>query len=185
MKLHLGSGSRFLRGFTHIDIADFPHIDHISPVESLEFIPDSSVLEIYCSHTLEYFDRYQVGEVLSEWLRVLSPGGKLFLTVPNFDALVRIYSKTNSLSTIIGPLFGRWVNSNDRSPIFHRTVWNDPELKHKLEEVGFESVEIFDPVEYLMDIDIKYDDYSLAYFPHMDKSGILVSLAISCRKPDA
>lgn len=181
--MHLGSGRRFLPGFTHIDIADFPHIDHISPVESLSFIPDSSVLEIYCSHTLEYFDRHQVGEVLREWLRVLSPSGRLFLTVPNFDALIRVYSKTNSLSTIIGPLFGRWVNSNDPIPIFHRTVWNEPDLKNKLEEVGFESVEIFDPEVYLREIDIEYDDYSLAYFPHMDKQGIQISLAICCRKP--
>ena len=183
MKLHLGSGKRYLPGFTHIDIADFPHINYISPVDKLDFIPDSSVQEIYCAHTLEYFDRHEVSGVLYEWLRILSPGGKLFLTVPDFDALLGIYGKTSSLSTIIGPLFGRWINPNEKIPIFHRTVWNEKDLRNVLEEVGFTDVQTFSPIEYLKGIDVNYDDYSLAYFPHMDSSGIQVSLALSCSKP--
>jgi predicted SAM-dependent methyltransferase len=183
MKLHLGSGKRFLSGFKHIDIAEFPHIDHISSVDSLGFIAESSVSEIYCSHTLEYFDRHEVGRVLTGWLRILEPGGQLFLTVPDFDSLLQVYEKTKSLSSIIGPLFGRWVNLDSHMPIFHRTVWNEMDLSDKLKEVGFEEIQKFDPVTYLSAIDIEYDDYSLAYFPHMDRSGIQVSLAISCRRP--
>ena len=35
MKLHLGCGERYLDGFTHIDIADFEHIDFKIPVNDL------------------------------------------------------------------------------------------------------------------------------------------------------
>ena len=35
--------------------------------------------EIYASHALEYFDKYEVVNVLKEWNRVLKPGGELKL----------------------------------------------------------------------------------------------------------
>ena len=28
MKLHLGCGNRYLSGYAHIDLADYPHIDY-------------------------------------------------------------------------------------------------------------------------------------------------------------
>jgi hypothetical protein len=51
-----------------------------------------------------------------------------------------------------------------------------------LEGSGFKEVKTFDPVEYLGNIDEMYDDYSLAFYPHMDSSGIQVSLALTARK---
>lgn len=182
MKLHLGCGKRFLTGFTHVDIADFPHIEHRSSVNKLDFIENEKVDEIYSSHTLEYFDRFQITEVLNEWSRVLKPGGSLFITVPDFDHLLKIYSESGQLSKIIGPLFGRWVNPNEKDPIYHKTVWNFDELSQQLRLAGFKEVKRFDPVSYLENIDPEYDDHSLAFFPHMDKNGIQVSLAISAVK---
>ena len=178
MKLHLGCGKRFLEGFIHVDIANFPHIDHYASVENLSFLGDGVVDEIYSSHTLEYFDRSVVKNVLTEWLRVLKPGGKLYLTVPDFDSLISIYRKTGSLEKIIGPLFGRWENPGITVPIFHKTTWNHEDLVSVFNEVGFSGIESFDPVTYLSNIDSKYDDYSLAFFPHLDRNGIQVSLAL-------
>jgi hypothetical protein len=37
---------------------------------------------------------------------VLIPGGAIYLTVPDFAALVKIYSSSSDLNIIIGPLFG-------------------------------------------------------------------------------
>ena len=75
IKLHLGCGKRDIPGFVNVDLADYPHIHYKSNVDSLPFIPDSSVELIYCSHVLEYFDLVSVKNVLQEWLRVLKPGG--------------------------------------------------------------------------------------------------------------
>lgn len=184
MKLHLGCGKRYLPGFVHIDIADFPHIDYKAEVNLLPFIEDQTVDEIYSSHTFEYFDRLEAPQVLNEWQRVLKPGGRLYLTVPDFDSLIQIYGKSGELKNIIGPLFGKWVNAGDTPPIFHKTVWNEIDLKGMLLENNFSDVEVFDPISYLGKIDPEYDDYSLAFFPHMDKSGIKVSLAITCKSPE-
>jgi len=180
MKLHLGSGRRFLQGFTHVDLEKFPHVDYVGGIDNLSQFDDYSVDEIYCSHALEYFDRYMVGSVLKEWYRVLKKGAKLYVTVPDFDALVKVYGVTSDLQKVIGPLFGRWENSTET--LYHRTVWNYVDLKNELESSGFSGVSKFDPVSYLAEIDPSFDDYSLAYFPHMDRSGIQISLALVALK---
>jgi predicted SAM-dependent methyltransferase len=180
MKLHLGCGKRNLKGYVHVDIENYDHIDHVSSIDNLAFIEDSSVSEIYSSHAFEYFDRVQSISVLAEWHRVLEPGGELYLTVPNFRSLIEIYTVTNDLNAIIGPLFGRWENGDNT--IYHRTTWDFQSLSSRLEEVGFLQISSFDPVAFLGSVDPTFDDYSLAFFPHMDHTGIPVSLAMKAQK---
>ena len=60
MKLHLGCGERYLEGYTHIDLADFEHIDYKMPVDNLSIFENNSIDEIYASHVVEYFDRDEV-----------------------------------------------------------------------------------------------------------------------------
>ena len=69
MKLHLGCGKRYLKGYIHVDIADFDHIDYKIPVDDLSIFKSEEVDEIYASHVLEYFDRSYVTTVLKEWKR--------------------------------------------------------------------------------------------------------------------
>lgn len=178
VKLHLGAAKRRLRGFTNIDREYSDGLDLVADVSDLSAFEDSSVSDIYTSHTLEYFDRVEVLTVLAEWRRVLSHGGKLHIAVPDFERLIEIYSKTGELSSIIGPLFGRWINENNGETIYHKTVWDFDSLKASLEECGFESVTRFDPISYLEEIDPEFDDYSLAFYPHMDRDGIPVSLCL-------
>jgi len=182
MKLHLGCGKKYLDGFVHIDLADFEHIDFKSSIDSLSLsmFNDDSVSEIYCSHAFEYFDRNKAIGVLNEWNRVMKIGAKLFLTVPDFDNLIKIYLETLSLRDILGPLFGKWqLGDND---IYHKTTWNEFDLKKLLMQCGFGGIRSFNPILYLSSIDKEYDDYSLAFFPHMDRSGIQVSLALEGTK---
>jgi len=42
VKLHLGCGKRYIPGFVHVDLADFPHIDYRSDVRSLPMLKDES-----------------------------------------------------------------------------------------------------------------------------------------------
>jgi predicted SAM-dependent methyltransferase len=180
MKLHLGCGSKYLSGFTHVDIEKYPHVDFVSSIDQLSFIEGSTVSEIYSSHAFEYFTRDEALDVLREWNRILIPGGKLYITVPNFEALIDIYNQTQDIQLILGPLFGKWRNS--KSTIFHKTTYDHESLSKLLISSEFIEVSRFDPISYLESIDPLYDDYSLAYFPHMDRNGIQVSLAITGTK---
>ena len=139
MKLHLGCGERYLNGYVHVDIAEFDHIDFIRPVDDLSCFKKNTVSEIYASHVLEYFDKEYAPEVLNEWKRVLKPNGILRIAVPNFPKLIEIYESSQSLESIVGPLYGKWDIGNNQY-IYHKTVYDFTSLKQVLEEVGFKNI---------------------------------------------
>ena len=125
-KLHLGCGRRFIPGFIHVDLDDFPHIDYRHDVRSLPMFPDNTVKLIYACHVLEYFDRVEVTDVLREWRRVLAPGGTLRVAVPDFAALVRVYQTHGQLDRLVGPLYGRIAVGPCFSMIFVQRAWISP-----------------------------------------------------------
>lgn len=178
MKLHLGCGKRHIPGFIHIDAIDYPHVDHVATIDNLSFVGDDSVDLIYNCHVLEHFKRREVAKVLTEWKRVLRPGGVLRISVPDFASLCEVYQRHGSrLELVIGALFGR----QDYLYNIHYNVFDYPTLSRMLEEVGFEKVRRYDWRE---TEHAAIDDYSQAYVPHMDKEhGILISLNVECVKP--
>ena len=182
IQLNLGCGKRYIPGFIHIDVADFPHIDYVHNISTLPMFGDNTVDLIYCCHAFEYFDRIEGLEVLREWYRVLREGGTLRLAVPDFEALVKVYLQYADLSLIIGPLYGRMAikTSEGERFIYHRTVYDFASLKTTLEQVGFRNVQRYN---WRQTLHKDYDDFSQAYIPHMDKeNGLLISLNIEACK---
>lgn len=178
MILHLGCGSRHidLPGWVHIDAIPHPHIDLCHPVDTLPMYQDGSVDGIYACHIVEHFMRVEVKRVLREWYRVMKVGAFLRIPVPNFTALLSVYEATGSLGTIIGPLFGR----QDYLYNFHYMVYDLKTLGGVLRECGFRDVREYD---WRKTDHAHVDDYSQAYFPHMDKdNGTLLSLNIEATK---
>lgn len=184
MKLHLGCGKRYIPGFVHIDLNDFPHIDYYQDIRSLPMISNNTVDLIYFCHGIEYFDRIEIVKVLKEWRRVLKKGGLLRLAMPDFEALVKLYRKYKDLDKIIGPLYGRWeIKKQDgkRHLLYHRTVYDFTSVKRVLESQGFTKVKRYN---WRKTIHKDYDDYSQSYVPHMDKEkGLLTSLNVEAVKP--
>lgn len=178
MKLHLGCGKRHIPGFIHIDAIDYPHIDHVATIDNLSFIADGTVDLIYNCHVLEHFKRREVAKVLTEWKRVLKPGGTLRISVPDFASLCEVYQRHGSrLELVIGALFGR----QDYLYNIHYNVFDYLSLSRTLEETGFAQVRRYDWRE---TEHAGIDDYAQAYIPHMDKeNGILISLNVECVKP--
>lgn len=89
MKLNIGAGATVIEGFTPIDRKQggeaFPlRLNDGSPVA------DNSVDEIRASHVLEHFRFGEVNKVIDEWARVLKPGGKIRIAVPDFDKIAEL-----------------------------------------------------------------------------------------------
>lgn len=176
MKLHLGCGKRFIPNFVHVDAVDYPHVDHVTTIDNLSFIPENSVDLIYNCHVLEHFKRRDVVRVLQEWNRVLKPGGILRISVPDFAKLCEVYLQYKELDRVIGALFGR----QDYLYNIHYNVFDISSLKKDLESAGFTNVRQYDwrDTEHA-----NIDDYSQAYIPHMDKeNGLLISLNVESTK---
>jgi len=185
LKIHLGCGKRYLPGYVHVDVDDFPHITYKHDIASLPMFDDGSADILYSCGALPYFDRCEVMDVLKEWYRVLKKGGILRLSVPDFDSIIRIYIQSDrDLSSlgVLGPLYGRWhINTASGKTLFyHKTVYNFRALSTLLESIGFGNVRREDWQNVMPS---GYDDYSMAYVPHMDKeNGILLSLNVECEK---
>ncbi len=184
INLHLGCGKRYIPGFVHVDLDKFSHIDYYHDISKLPMFKTNSVSLIYACHTLEYFDREEVKKVLKEWRRVLKPKGIIRLSVPDFEAMTRVYFKYNKdleHRGILGPLYGRIVIKTPKGKklIYHKTTYDFKSMKRVLEKAGFKNVRRYD---WRKTVHKDYDDFSQAYIPHMDKRGILMSLNVEAEK---
>lgn len=168
MKINVGCGKRdFGKEWTHVDGGDFPHVT--SNDVFLKDIVDGSADIIYASHILEYFDMDEGATVLKEWLRVLQPGGYLYVSVPDFEALQRIYKLRSipDIRTIMGPLFGKIKMGNGY--VYHKCVYDKQSLVNILYAAGFATV--MDRSNYKWDKEIPdVDDHSRAHYPHREEN---------------
>ena len=178
-KLHLGCGDKHLPGFFHVDLAPLPHIDHVGRVERLDFIDSDAVELVYACHVLEHFGRAEIPNVLTEWHRILEPGGALRLAVPDFATCAAIYYEEglqDGLTGLIGLVSGGQRDSHD----YHHMIFDEPLLADLLHQAGFREVRRSD----WRDTEHSHiDDYSQAYLPHLDKeNGRLMSLNLEAVK---
>jgi predicted SAM-dependent methyltransferase len=182
MKLHLGCGKRILKGYIHIDLSNYDHIDYHHDIRTLPMIKDNSVDLIYASHVFEYFDRFEAKKVLAEWYRTLRNGGILRLAVPNFEVLSKIYQSSKNLDLIIGPMYGRWEIKENLIG-YHKTVYDFKSLSNILYNSKFKTVRHWDWKKVFIGKFKDYDDYSKSYIPHLDfVSGVLTSLNVEAIK---
>lgn len=182
VKLHLGCGKRYLPGWIHVDLVDFPHIDYKLNAADLNIFSDESVDEIYACNLLEHFTRSEIPNVIAEWARVLkcksnlSSGGILRLSVPDFEASILHYNEYHDLAVLESNFVGGQKDKYD----FHYFQFDFTLLKTLLENAGFENIQRYDWRDFLPD---GFDDYSRTYLPHMDfEHGRLMVLNITAEK---
>jgi len=138
LRLHLGCGAIDYPGFVNIDGIDYRHVHYVQSLTKLTRFKDASVTFIYSSHTLEHFPRSQTVSILQEWCRVLIPGGKLCVSVPDFDCILDIYHGCgDDANFILPPLFG----GQDYPFNFHHTTFNKKSLTLTLKNAGFSQVD--------------------------------------------
>lgn len=142
LRLHLGCGKINHPGFVNIDAIPRRHVHYVQPVDRLKRFHDGSVDLVYACHVLEHFSHLQVPEVLREWARVLKPGGKLCLSVPDFDRLLTLYRETDGdVDVILNPLMG----GQEYAYNYHRVIFTQAYLSKLLLAAGFSRVLAWEP----------------------------------------
>ena len=92
MKLELGSGYSPTPGFVHLDAnPNAPQVDIVGSATSLDQ-PDNSVTELRAVDVLEHLSYWDTDRVLAEWARVLRPGGKLYVQVPDAETIMHWFA---------------------------------------------------------------------------------------------
>jgi predicted SAM-dependent methyltransferase len=94
VKLNLGCGDKILPGYINVDVASERagnKPDVICDVRKLDKFADNYADEIMAVHVVEHFWRWEVVEILSEWVRVLKPGGKIRCSTPDLRFLIDLH----------------------------------------------------------------------------------------------
>lgn len=140
MKLHIG-GKQFREGWKILDVQPGPNVDFVGDIRSLEGFSDESCSEIYCSHVLQHLPVNDIVPALKSLHRILAPGGRLMISVPDFDVLVALFQRSDldlaQRFRIMRMVFGGQMDPFD----FHCVGLTFDFLVGYLAQAGFSSVE--------------------------------------------
>ena len=91
LRLHIG-GTEPRPGWKILNVQPGTGVDFVGDCTDLGRFADASVQEIYASHVLEHLS-YQdrLPRALGELYRVLRPGGKAMISVPDLEVLCRLF----------------------------------------------------------------------------------------------
>lgn len=128
VRLNIGAGNTVIEGWTPID-RKFGQEAYPLQYE------DNSVDEIRASHILEHFSFAEAAEALSEWVRVLKPGGRIRLAVPDVDKAIRS-DDPNRLFY----LMGGQTDAND----FHKSAYDFERLRGVMLDAGLADIQPWD-----------------------------------------
>jgi predicted SAM-dependent methyltransferase len=91
IKLHIG-GWEPRHGWSILDVNPGPHVDYVGNCKDLSFLKNASCSEVYASHVLEHLGyNGELQATLREIGRVLKPGGRLRVSVPDLEILCRLF----------------------------------------------------------------------------------------------
>lgn len=153
-KLNLGCGQNIQNKFPHpwlnVDIAGNCADIHCD-IRKLPNEWTNKFIEVRVSHVLEHIFMDEFDSTMTEWLRVLKPGGTLRIIVPDLNIIIKaLVSGTDSkgrqaLSTtettpILSQIFGFGYQSRETSSQWrHRFLFNKEllrELLRKYKNIG-------------------------------------------------
>jgi predicted SAM-dependent methyltransferase len=171
-KLHIG-GLQRAAGWEILNANPARYVDHVCNANDLSRFADNTFSEIYASHVVEHLDyKNELTATLKEWWRVLKPGGKIYISVPDLDVLAGLLlSKDKSTPDerffVMRMIFGGHVDKYD----YHVVGLNEEFLTRFLKGAGYENI-------------LKVDGFGL--FDDASKikyMGVAISLNLIAEKP--
>jgi SAM-dependent methyltransferase len=114
VRLNIGGGETEIEGFINVDrrfgLEAYP----------LPY-PDGVAEEVRASHILEHFPYAITQDVVNEWVRVLKPGGRLQIAVPDFAKCIEVYRNERRFPIPVEKaIFGGQIDEND----FHKAQFD-------------------------------------------------------------
>jgi predicted SAM-dependent methyltransferase len=144
-RLHIG-GKQSNPDWEILNAVAGPAVDHLGNAKDLSRFEDNIFLELYASHVLEHFDyANELSVVLKEWFRVLKPGGRVFISVPDLDVLAQLILKRDELDInqrfhVMRMMFGGQIDEYD----YHKVGLNLDFLGSLLHKTGFTGIQKVD-----------------------------------------
>jgi GT2 family glycosyltransferase len=145
IKLNIGSGGVEVPGYLSLDKFDTRALILMDAMD-LE-LPDNSVEEILASHFFEHVNPYNAVDLLKKWNKVLKPGGKLIMEVPNIEEQCKDFVTADKQARygILNVIYGSVNTKDDKvceitSP--HLWGWYPEMMIDHLTWAGFKNIKI-------------------------------------------
>lgn len=139
LRLNIGCGTEKLEGYQSVDL--YVPADYRDDITTMTNFADNSVDEVRSYHILEHLKTDDVPRAMAQMFRILKPGGKWQLEVPDLIWLCQDFLDTPEpqrwgwkLQTIFG------MQNHDGE--IHRTGFSDEHLAKLLMAAGFVRLEI-------------------------------------------
>lgn len=147
LKLHLGCGKRIMPGWVNLDCFAAPGIDFECDFRDPLPFADGVATLIYTEHVLEHLEELDAMMLLRECHRVMRPGAKIRLGVPDLEIFIHAYinrdeaffKHASGIGSPMRPLDtpARVINQMARMGGHHRFAWDFETLKSAFESAGF------------------------------------------------
>ncbi len=117
-RLEIGPGHERLPGFETLNVLRTPITDHVGRAQEPPF-KDETFDEVYSSHCIEHVEWFEVEATITEWVRILKPGGLLEVhtldATPWLEAILEFEETGESLSRT-----GKWrADLHGHDPYVH------------------------------------------------------------------
>jgi predicted SAM-dependent methyltransferase len=154
VKLNLGCGDVPLPGYVNVDVAAARggrQPDVCCDIRDLSAFADGHADEVMAIHVIEHFYRWEVVDLLKEWVRVLKPGGRLVLECPNL--LTACQEILNNPESAAQPdqrgqrsMWSLYGDPLHKDPLMcHRWLYTPQSLAQIMHEAGLRQLEQMPP----------------------------------------
>lgn len=125
LKLNIGGGDTEIEGYVNVDRRNGMEAYPLS-------YADESVSDIRASHILEHFPIDETAKVLAEWVRVLKPGGRLRVSVPDMAKIAEQLANPTWPVDLNRILYGGQTDAND----YHKCGFDEAGLAVQMARSG-------------------------------------------------
>lgn len=142
LKLNVAAGSKRYAGWVGVDAVERSGAEIIAPMDNIP-LPDECANEIMVIHGVEHAYQWEIPGALAEWFRLMRPGGKLVLEMP--DLLKACKNIAEDYRGHKHPdqqgMFAIWGDHRLKDPLMmHKSGWWFDRLRPLVEEAGFTQV---------------------------------------------
>lgn len=148
MKLNIGV-INWKEGYTHVDAHDHMlwregvgavPLDVVADCRKLPY-ENETIEEVYSSELLEHLGRWEYMDALREWHRVLQPGGKIIVEVPNLLGIcTHFINKPEDRRALMQHFYGGQDRGLEHFD-FHHNGFTTEILEEDLKSIGFKIID--------------------------------------------
>jgi SAM-dependent methyltransferase len=142
LKIDIGCGNSPREGYTGVDIvSEAPGVKIADVTQGLPFA-DNSVSAVWSSHFLEHLGFQQILPLMGEIRRVLRPGGRVEIAVPDLEYVCRLFVEAEEGERWGWPImtiFGHQQGPGE----FHKTGFTGPKLVQTARQAGLRPLRLW------------------------------------------